>query len=122
MLHNWEFSNEIPADLSIEDYENLRFRFEFFLFFFFFFFFFFAFKFYLFLTSAVLFYTLYSPKLVNWNRIYHKFYFLRILDTDVAFAAGPVISKSDSSKKIRERQCEGLFRSCFFHPLVTFAN
>ena len=32
MLHNWEFSNEIPADLSIEDYENLRFRFEIFLF------------------------------------------------------------------------------------------
>ena len=118
MLHNWEFSNEIPADLSIEVYENLRFRFEIFLFFFFFF----AFKFYLFLTSAVLFFTLYSPKLVKWNRIYHKFYFLRILDTDVAFAAGPIISKSDSSKKIRERQCEGLCRSCFFHPLVTSAN
>ena len=37
MLHNWEFSNEIPADLSIEDCENLRFRFEIFLFIFFFF-------------------------------------------------------------------------------------
>ena len=57
MLHNWEFSNEIPADLSIEDYENLRFRFEIFLFIFFFFFF--AFKFYLFLNYAVLLFTIY---------------------------------------------------------------